>query len=372
MSRTSEHWLHYSQLAAWLECRQKWVWGYIKNLKRRQSQTYFSLGSTTHKSMEHLLLGSSDEEFEQAMEAIKQKQLDQFPTDDTEGRMVVVENCQLGEELARRNYRDIPENWELVYLPEGVTYTKDDDPTNSVMVSNGKVPAVEVRLRCKLDVPGWEGFQGTMDAVLKEKESGLVFVWDHKTMSQYKPKMATTDCNLQFACYQRLLRLNGIETAGSVQNEIKNKLPTYPKLNKNGSMSRVKIASDWETYSLALVANGLDPDDYEDMRDGKLTYQPYIRTKHHRTQEAVDLVWNMIVEPAAFEMGRAIQFINSGTIYPTWSERACQFCSYYDICVAMLNGEDHEFVITEGYCDKQYNPQQQLSKALELFDDFED
>lgn len=106
---------------------------------------------------------------------------------------------------------------------------------------------------------------GHLDAVIYEGTTGRRWVVDYKTRGTFSP----TDyeqTNLQNAIYLWLLKNDGIEVDGSLTLEIKNKPPAQPKVNKDGSISRSAVATDWATYKAVVESQGLDPSDYLDMK----------------------------------------------------------------------------------------------------------
>ena len=59
----------------------------------------------------------------------------------------------------------------------------------------------------------------------------------------------------------------GLDEIDGVYWQVKKAAPRLPSRNKDGKMSRRAMVTTWEVYKGALLEAGLDPADYEDMRD---------------------------------------------------------------------------------------------------------
>jgi hypothetical protein len=184
--------------------------------------------------------------------------------------------------------------------------------------------------------------------VVREKATGMLFLWDYKVRTQLQPE-DDEEVNFQFAVYQRILRVDyGVNVVGSICAQVFNELPKEPKLNQNGSMARTDIKTDWPTYSAALVANGLDPNDYLDMKD-KLNGKEFWRlSKAYRKPAELEAVWNEIVLPAVKEMAST-----KTPMTRTMSAWNCKGCNFRNLCLEGMRGGDVDYIIANDYQPKQ-------------------
>ncbi len=120
-------------------------------------------------------------------------------------------------------------------------------------------------------------FSGVIDAVVRDNNTGHIVVLDWKTKASF---ISVDDeiMNMQVGLYQHVLLQLGVNVTRGLIYQIKSSIGV-PELNqpdkKTGiaPMSRRVIATTWELYSEALVKNGLNPDDYLDMKE-KLISKP--------------------------------------------------------------------------------------------------
>jgi hypothetical protein len=234
-----------------------------------------------------------------------------------------------------------------------------------VVAFQGK-PMVELSLTAPIF--GWDGFHTTLDVVLEEIATGDKWLLDWKVRKQFTPVEAE-EVNLQKVCYQHVLRHHGVEVQGTIMFQIKSQAPAIPRLNQNGSMSRARVATDWPTYKAALIANNLNPDDYQSEMEPKLDVEFMRETRCYRSAEEVESFWNGIVVPAAREMRKVVMSldVNPGRIFRTMNHYTCNGCWARAFCLGELRGEDLDFLLRTDYIDEE-NP---ASRLVMSADDFE-
>lgn len=213
----------------------------------------------------------------------------------------------------------------------------------TVAAPNGQ-PFIEYPMT--VPFPGWAGFRGTLDWVAMD-ERGHVWLWDFKTRKALKSREYDA-LQIQAPCYQFLLKetLN-VELVGTVTYQIRAAVRKRPKMNTrktkqpNGTtalgMSRAAITTDWPTYRQALLDNGLDPDEYLDMKD-KLPASMDRPELYYRGPRETAEVWNTVLDTvdmmeAAHRDGKFPRNINPFT---------CGGCSHRSYCEADLRDEDLE------------------------------
>ena len=204
-------------------------------------------------------------------------------------------------------------------------------------------PLVETKL--VIPMPGWKGFVSIIDWVARDKKTNMTWTIDHKFRKQLQPDEAE-EFNLQAAIYQFVEKTCGIHTIGSMTNQILMKLPSQPKQNKDGSMSRTKISTDWPTYELALINAGLDVLNYLDMKD-KLNVEFLRQSYAYRNETEVNNIWHEIVESTSSEILLGRVPIRNQTFMN------CRSCWMKDYCMEELRGGDLDWLMKTQYKIKE-------------------
>lgn len=332
--------LSVSQVSSWLRCRYEWYLGYEKRLVRKDLKWAPTLGSAVHAGIaaalmckhmmdkfclpfnEHGVLITAVHDgvnkwAKRMLASVDQDQVDEELVQVI--RDVIDQIMPQAAEIARRTLQHI-KVWEWRTLQD----------------KYGR-PMIEYRF--KIPLRGWRCFQGYVDWVGVHEPTGYKWLVDWKVRGTFQPD-DNEEINLQHAAYQfGLLRATGHFLDGTMTVQIADRVPQQPKLNKDGSMSRALIRTDWETYRAALLAAGLDPNDYLDMRD-KLSTVEWVRvSRHHRTVLEAQAVWEGVILPVAAEIRSKRR-----RIYRTMSPRVCRSCVYRDLCLAELWGEDADYI----------------------------
>ena len=338
-----------SQIDTFLTCAYKWHIQYVQGLRSRSYELGpAALGDVVHTGLaaalntfaldyqqgvtsEYYLLDRSIKAAIEHWDSENRPQDKEVLAYNSEGEVVFVDDIEFYTEwdemlsdafqIARRTIRNLRliDNYVPVFI--------DDEPI------------IEYRIELKIPETKFE-FVGVIDAVLHNLTTGLFEVIDWKVRRSFTDTDAE-ELNSQIGIYQYALRQLGIDAPMGVVYQIKNKPPRYPSLNKNETMSRQKIITDWDTYKEALLVNGLDPSDYLDMKD-KLAevefYRPLLVVRSH---EVTDLLWlNMIAHA---------ERIDNETIFPRAYGYPCRNCPFNALCQAELYGYDLETVIEDRY-----------------------
>lgn len=331
--------INLSQIQEYNRCRYRWNLRYNRGIDRRQMHGPMDTGSAVHagvaaairthgavkkvtKAHQRRVGAAADEAVLATMETFYEKMggWDNMTVEEQDKAQQVFETAIA---VTRRTivYLDLP-RWRTIWLADE--------------------PLIEKKLTC---IEQGFLFYGTPDWVAEDLEEGGVFVLDYKVRKTFTPEIAE-EINVQFPAYQYLLLANGVRTVGSVMFQTKAQAPSVPKLNKNGSMSRAKIATDWETYSAELIKNELDPEEYIVDMKPKLDTEFYRSTPVHRNDLIVGRIWENLVVPVAREMvagpksvHRSMHFMN------------CNGCWARDFCTAELFDEDTGFLLDTQYYD---------------------
>ncbi len=143
--------------------------------------------------------------------------------------------------------------------------------------------------------------------------------------------------NVQPAFYQRILRAVGINVYSTMTVEGIREEPTVPKVTKSGSLNRSPIRISWSEYEKHVLAAGLDPDDYQDMREKCI---PAFR--EHRTFRSaveVDGIWADVIFPVANLIDKTVR--NNLPFPRVMDPDKCGRCHLREACTAGITKRAH-------------------------------
>lgn len=184
---------------------------------------------------------------------------------------------------------------------------------------------------------------GKIDKITRDKRTGKIWVWEHKTMKSAPPtenfRMTDTQTGMYTWVAEMMapyLNYKKADVGGIIFDYIKTKPPTIPDKLKDGSTSRRKIDCDWYTYEAVVKAHGNDPADYEDMKV-KLSDNTFF-IRHHMAKSKVmvrSILQNMV------NTGHQIQALSPLHVVANlgWSCDRPR-CDYRELCMADLMGHD--------------------------------
>ena len=315
--------LSFSQISTYLRCRQGWWYTYQENLVPRMDARPLSLGSAVHIGLATALREHHygrmlvEDGVRKGVESWKEQELareDLFEEEIEATHQVATD----AEQIAIRTLRKLPiDEWETVIDPAGI-------------------PMIEYYFTILLK--GWGGFHGYIDWVGWHKPTDQIWLVDWKVRKSFQPHEAE-EVNLQNAAYQyAIFQVLRKLPVGTITFQISDKPPAKPRLNKDGTMSRALIKTDWETYKAALLEAGLNPDDYLDMAEKLSTVEFFRPVKEYRTLDTVRRVWEGIIEPTAREIR------SNKIVVRNLGHRTCNGCAYRQLCLAELGGGDAEYI----------------------------
>ncbi len=213
-----------------------------------------------------------------------------------------------------------------------------------------EVLIVEKKLRVTLR----EGITSSaiLDLVTRTRSDGTVHLWEHKS-SENLPPSGVRLWDLQTTLYAAVLEtVLGIKPSGVLWNQIYTKTPTVPKLLKRGGLSKDQdINTTWDVYAAAVTANGLDLQDYEEMRErlqGREFSVFFPRFEQHMRAEPGIVLRDYVATAIEIEQKRAAW--TAGTAFPIRTlSKSCQYCNFAMLCRTALTGGEEEDVIRLRY-----------------------
>lgn len=171
--------------------------------------------------------------------------------------------------------------------------------------------------------------KGFVDALVIDKEDNQLYVIDFKMKSSFSPY--NLDEEPQTLIYVYLLRLLGVDVAGSIIYSVRSKLPRKPLINKDGTVSRSSISTSWEIYKETILETGGDPDQYLDMKEKLSSYAPVQVDKSFMGDKSIAFVERNVA--SYFELA-----VNVHNLYPPSKTPPrnlgfnCTSCLYRTLC----------------------------------------
>lgn len=306
--------ISYSEVATWLACKQKWAYAYLESLEPKEEAGPLALGTLVHACLAAGLAAHAAGRGEsgaapamaEARRAWAEEQ--QAKSGFEEERQAILETAATGEKIAVSALRWLkPGNWETICVEQEFV----------------------------APLAGTGGFKFIVDWIARDRLTGSVWVFDHKTRSKMRDEDPAQ--LLQLPLYQHALGAIGVKVDGTACFQILSRLPEIPRLTQKGAMSRQAITTDWETYRQALLDAGLDPVDYADMRARLNT--PFFRVQRQfRAPSVAERIWSEVLLPVAERIEKGLT-----RLIPHRSG-GCAFCAYAPLCDAHMAGDDEAWV----------------------------
>ncbi len=313
-------------------CRYLWHLNYVRAITPSRRTVPMALGSLVHAGLAAAL---ANKNFTQAIRAIP------VSTTLQAARNVSVDDFVVEESV---NVEDLYQQ-AIQIASRAMIYLFSVGSWETVSIDGQ--PLIECRI-----VDG--DFQGIVDWVARETGTNTIWLFDHKVRSHIQPD-ELEDYNVQMAVYQHLLQECGVDVVGSICFQIRSALPAIPKLNKDRSMSRADIASDWDTYRESLLQNGLNPADYVDMQL-KLSDKTFFKlSKSYRSSALVQAIWDNSILTVMDEIAVVAKRYKHRVPPRNMHSVNCRLCSSRDFCQAELRGMDAEYLIQSGQFERGQN-----------------
>lgn len=317
----------WSEIQTWCACRMKWHWTYEVGIVPKRVERAPSVGSCGHVAIAAML---RDEDWTLAVGNWLKQEFDKRPLFDEE-KAERMEVAELILKIMPRYLNQYQDSFEPVLVEHRF-----------------EIPIRGIRNR----------LVGYWDAVVRGKD-GHLWLLEHK----FPQRQFRTDENLdldgQIGTYQYAAHRLGYPVVGTIYNQLLARLPAIPKINKDGSVSRAAVYTDWQTYRDFVVKRKLNPDDYKEM-GGKLIDFRFFQRSH---------VYRPLIEIRLFarDMERRIWDMQRSKkhIYRSESHITCGRCSYRELCLESMKEGDTEYII-----ENQFEPK--ISRKEESIDQLHD
>lgn len=185
-------------------------------------------------------------------------------------------------------------------------------------------------------------FKGRLDLVI-EDDDGLLWLVDHKSASTIPQPTAFHAMDPQLMLYPWAAEKQmGIQLAGIIYNYVGSKPPSVPKINRNGTISKRKVKTDYPTLLRFLKQNDFDPADFKPVLKQLYRKSEFLR-RYRMPRERV------VTREILLDTLSKIKRIDETKRFTRTITRDCVRCPYMDICRAELNGFNTELMRKERY-----------------------
>lgn len=312
--------ISYSQIKTWKRCRQKWYYGYVRNLLPKGRIYKIELGKYGHALLEAYYKGEDLKEASQVY-------WDEQTKDMFEEEMVEFEDTRFQAEVLSERY---------------INHYEDIDRHMEILSAEGKFST---------PINGGVHLRGIIDLVMQD-DTGELWLVDHKFTSidliKYEDGLVLDEqANYYLWALAEMLGEDK-PVAGIMFNLVKSKLPSVPKLLKSGGLSKAQsIDTDTATYLKAIEDNGLNPHDYDDiLRSIEEKDRPFF--KRHYVQRTAQELRNI-----GTELDRISKDMVDCRIYRNATKDCSWDCPYRELCIMEYKGITDEFYIENNFNIKE-------------------
>ena len=310
----------WSEINTWCQCRMQHYWRYVVGITPKTYQRAPSRGSAGHAALAAAYLG---QDWREALQEWLKEQ---------------IESRELfNEEVA--DFEDMVDTASQI-LPRYFDHYAEEEQHWEVLETEYKFEISISGLKTKL--------KGFIDGIIRDKDGDL-WLLEHKFPQRQFRSREQVDLNGQLGVYQYAANKCGFPTIGIIYNQLLWQLPRVPKINKNGSISRQAIKTDWPTYRAMVSEQGLDPTDYWDMKE-KLADTEFFRRFRIYRSNTENKNFMRDIERRIWDMRK-----KNKHIYMSGGFFDCPRCSYRDLCIEHTKGGDVEFLIRNNF-QPRYSP----------------
>lgn len=301
----------WSEIQAWCTCRQRWHWAYEVGIAPKRVEQAPSTGACGHAAVAAMLRG---EDWREAVGIWLDHEVRKGPLFDED-----IEQRKATADLI------------LGIMPRYQAAYKDTFET--VLVEHKfEIPVRGVGIK----------LIGYWDAIVRGTD-GHLWLMEHKFPQRSFRSPEDLELDGQIGVYQYAAHRLGYKVVGTIYNQLLARLPAEPAVNKDGSLSKAKVYTDWPTYKAAVASHGLLLCDYAEM-EGKLGEFEFFQRNH---------IYRPLIEVRLFtrDMERRIWDMRSAKkhIYRSESFIVCGRCPYRELCLESVKGGDTEYLIANDF-----------------------
>jgi hypothetical protein len=335
---------HYSALNTYAMCPRQAYYRYRKLIQPAQTPIALMIGTDIHEILATLYSPSIDDNicaWDMITECLNEI-LKKYPDSD--------ETVKIGwSEFTRADIRE---------MLTDITYRST---IRFIQISN-KYEVVAVEWPFTFQRFG-KNYGGTIDLILKDRETGDIAILDWKSMSKSLPENYL-ELNMQKFMYAMGYYMNtGIMPKKFIVGGILKRKISRPELLKNGKLSTSEITLKNTTLELfrdAIIDNDLNLDDYDDI----ITYLYNRDTSPEEIDrlfplQEIELTDELMARGWGNIEARALlyEFSANNDIWPKCDGMACIMCknSYRALCLAEEKGENIEEVLQDLYVVREPN-----------------
>lgn len=330
--------LTYSSTSAFKECRRKYQYSYVDEIKPIAEPRPLRFGSAFHLALEMYYLGETPGDILQAVD----KYFDDGPAD-------------LSDDDLTKQAED-REMVKAIFTRYAERYGAENFVPIMVEQS-GEVPI----LNPKTGRPSnnWS-LKFKVDGIIRDA-AGLHWIIEHKTTSaitsQYiKALTMDTQC---VAYIDAVRRAFGINVVGVLYNVVLKDAPKPPNVNKNGSLSMAKNQNTTaELFRAAIAENGFNESDYAEhlawleSNQKQFFYREWLTFPDELIREWQQEIWQIARDVRSCEKEKH------------WYKNTSQCvkygsCRFFDICAAI----DRQSIIDMNFVKKAKNHEEIDDKA---------
>lgn len=295
-----------SKVKQWQYCHQAYYYKYERNLQPKRKKVALYRGSVIHEIIEAY---HNEEDWE--------AKFDKFEAEFN--KLFDEEKEHLGENL--------PQDIWLIVM--GYMHQYEDDPLQYIDIEETFGP---YKLAKGVYI------KGKVDRIAVDKR-GHMWVTDTKTKKSF-PNEVERQMNMQGPIYMWLARKAGYTPLGMMWDYVRTKAPVIPETLKNGTLSKRKnMDTTWAVYLSEIERQGLDPDDYQDMR---LILQGKDESFYQRIRQPVDdKLIDIVIETVKEQGLRILEYGQYPIRELNWQ---CPNCDFHSLCWAEMVGLDADFI----------------------------
>lgn len=314
----------HSQLSSWRGCQQAWHYHYEQHLAPKRIERPLHLGSWVHACLESFYKTGSWREGHASYLAQYNKML-------PEERFRLDKGKSKKQSENPADYEPLPSQVERIVRSYIWYYSNAKSPSRK----NEKTIAVEV--------PFWLDrgdyiLHGVIDRIYEDLDNGIVVVQDHKVWSELPDESAFHTMDPQLTYYLRgATEALGVQAQAVEYNYAVSAPPGFPSQNKDGSLSKQAVATDYPTFYRWLKEHGFDPAEYSEVLAPLYRQSPFLKRLRLTRNDAV-------TDKILLDVDATVRDILNHTHTVRSIDRGCTYCPYVAMCRAELFGLDTAYI----------------------------